>query len=410
MRKRVPRAIFAVFVMAIMGVVALPLASAQTPADQDIPGGHFYTEANGGTGPQYGYRITDEGGLGFWSEFKRLGGVNALGYPASRRYAMPGFMAQATQKVILQWRPDVSPPRAYFLNVFDAFHDQGKDSALQQQYGIPPQLDPSFDAGKAPDQVQAARIALLNEDPPIAAFYKASANPALYYGLPTSKLANAGAFNIVRLQRVAIQHWNQAGPGGIGAGDVTVVNGGDVAKVFALVPPDAQITETASGQPNPSATPAATLANDYHSKHVTEPPVDCNGDPTISAIPCLASAPNGATQYIKGRVMDQKGNHLQFVLVQATILGTSCTNTAGVYSNPCVITHQTAQDGTFTFFIAGGPPSGEGAISPCPPYSLTYQIMIVDRNGLQDSDVYTVTYGGNCFQAGEFHFDFVKVR
>src|SRR5438270_11964276 len=122
--------------------------TAQTPAaDQDVSGGHFYTQTNAGAGPQWGYRITDEGGIGFWSEFKRLGGVPALGYPVSRRFMLDGFMSQATQKVILQARPDVTPPQVYFLNVFDKLHDQGKDSILQSQFQIPAQLDASFDAG-----------------------------------------------------------------------------------------------------------------------------------------------------------------------------------------------------------------------------------------------------------------------
>src|SRR5947199_5226237 len=120
--------------------VNLPLAGAQTSGgDQDIPNGHFYTQANGGAGSQYGFRVTDEGGIGFWSEFQRLGGVNALGYPASKRFQLDGFVVQATQKVILQWRPEVG--QAYFVNVFDKLHDSGKDSALQSQFNIPAQLD-----------------------------------------------------------------------------------------------------------------------------------------------------------------------------------------------------------------------------------------------------------------------------
>src|SRR5690349_16871709 len=154
----------------ILAALGAPLADAQTTgADQDIPGGHFFTQTNSNAGPQFGYRITDEGGIGFWSEFKRLGGVTALGYPASRRFSLDGFIVQATQKVIMQWRPEVS--QVYFVNVFDKLHDQGKDSALQQQFGIPPQLDPSFDAGKTPDQIQAARLALLSADAGIAQRY-----------------------------------------------------------------------------------------------------------------------------------------------------------------------------------------------------------------------------------------------
>jgi len=215
--------------------------------DYDIPNGHFYTQANGDAGPQFGYRITDEAGIGFWSAFQSLCGVSALGYPASRRFQLDGFVVQATQKVIMQWRPESG--QVYFVNVFDKLHDMAKDGALQNTYQIPPQLDPSFDAGKAPDQIQAGRLGLLNADPAIAASFNSGPNPVLYNGLPTSQLTNEGPFNVIRAQRVAIQHWHSAGPGGIAAGTVSVVNGGDVAKALGLVPHDAGITETASGVP-----------------------------------------------------------------------------------------------------------------------------------------------------------------
>src|SRR5438270_6312460 len=132
-------------VLGLLGLVVLLLASTYLPgagaqvgggADSDLPGvGHFYTQTNAGAGAQFGYRITNEGGIGFWDQFQKLGGVTALGYPASRRYQMDGFFVQATQKYILQWRPETSS--VAFVNVFDKLHDQGKDSALQQTFQIP---------------------------------------------------------------------------------------------------------------------------------------------------------------------------------------------------------------------------------------------------------------------------------
>jgi hypothetical protein len=308
---------------------------------------------------------------------------------------LDGFMVQATQKVILQWRPDVSPPQAYFVNTFDKLHDMGLDTALQQQQLIPPQLDASFDAGKTPDQVKAARLGLLNADASIAAKFGTGDSAVLYNGLPTSQVTNEGPFVALRAQRVAIQHWTAAGPGGIKPGDVSVVNGGDIAKTLGLVPASATGLETASAQlqPAPSAAATPTPAFTFKSKQVTEPPVDCSGDSTQSSIPCLAVAANAGTQYIKGRVMNQKGDHLQFVTIQATVAGQTQTV-------------QSAGDGTFTFFIAG-PPSTTGA---CPPYPLQYQLMVLSNTGAQDSDVYTVNYDGNCNLDGEFHFDFLKVR
>src|SRR5581483_6560851 len=98
-------------------------------------------------------RVSDEGGIGMWSEFQRLGGVAALGYPISQRFMLDGYVSQATQKYILQWRPELG--QATFVNVFDRLHDLGQDSALQSSYQIPPPLDPAvFDAGKSPDQAR----------------------------------------------------------------------------------------------------------------------------------------------------------------------------------------------------------------------------------------------------------------
>jgi len=378
----------------LLASLSLPLASAQTAGgDQDIPGGHFYTQANGGAGPQYGYRITDEGGIGFWSEFQRLGGVNALGYPSSQRFMLDGFLVQGTQKVLMQWRPDVSPPQVYFVNVFDKLHDLGQDSALQQTYQIPAPADPKID--------QATRLGWLNADAAIAGRYnQAGALAVLYGGLPTSQITPEGPFSMLRAQRVAIQHWNAANPAaGIKAGDVTVVNGGGVAKSLGGGPASAAVPETSSGQSlAPSApTPTPTPGFEFQSKDVTSPPVDCNADSTISSIPCTSVAPNSGTQYIKGRVMSQKGDHIQFVNATALVAGnTLVTRTAG--------------DGTFTFFIGGGPPGSGSTTGPCPPYPLDYQVFITTNTGAQDSDVRKIHYDGNCNSDGEFHFDFVKVR
>ena len=84
----------------------------------------------------------------------------------------------------------MTPPQVYFVNVFDKLHDQGKDSILQSQFQIPAQLDASFDAGKTPEQSQAARLALLDAEPAIAARYGKGQAAILYNGLPTSAVAN----------------------------------------------------------------------------------------------------------------------------------------------------------------------------------------------------------------------------
>src|SRR6266542_2581048 len=82
-----------------------PAPTATPDRDWDLPAGHYYTQAGAGLG---GYSIGDDEGIAFWTAFQRLGGVNALGYPASRRYSTGGFVYQATQAAVLQWRPDLN--------------------------------------------------------------------------------------------------------------------------------------------------------------------------------------------------------------------------------------------------------------------------------------------------------------
>ena len=83
-----------------------------------------------------GFRITDENGVNFASEFERLGGVEALGYPISRRFEWDSFTTQATQKAVLQWHPQTN--RAALINLLDAFSDAGLDPWLEQHAQVPP--------------------------------------------------------------------------------------------------------------------------------------------------------------------------------------------------------------------------------------------------------------------------------
>ncbi|MER3449466.1 MAG: hypothetical protein C4315_06765, partial [Chloroflexota bacterium] len=47
---------------------------AQAAEDWDIPGGHFFTQTRGNA-PSGGYAVRDDVVAPFWSEFRRLGGV-----------------------------------------------------------------------------------------------------------------------------------------------------------------------------------------------------------------------------------------------------------------------------------------------------------------------------------------------
>src|SRR5919202_7072379 len=96
--------------------------------DYPVPGGWFYSQESRmpeDTPPYRGYTVVDDAEASFWTEFRRYGGVDVLGYPVSRRYRYPnenGFLSQAFQRGILQWRAEMG--RAEMANVFDQFTQQ----------------------------------------------------------------------------------------------------------------------------------------------------------------------------------------------------------------------------------------------------------------------------------------------
>ena len=116
------------------------------PADYPVAGGWFYTEqARGlciqGHGPDRnrGYMVVDDDKGAFWTEFRRYGGVDVLGYPVSQPYHYPvnsdgGYWYQAFERGVLQWRPEAG--RADMANVFEQFTEQGLDDDLAV-LGIP---------------------------------------------------------------------------------------------------------------------------------------------------------------------------------------------------------------------------------------------------------------------------------
>lgn len=225
-------------------------AAAQTSAlDFAVANGHFYTQANGkGGAGGAGFAVTNDGGISFWNEFQRLGGVNALGYPISGRFVWDGFTVQATQRVVMQWRPEVR--QVYFVNVYDRIHDLGKDDYLKAFRQTPPIADWSSDTGLPWPQVVARHEALMNNYPKIKAkFFGVPGDPVQMNGLPMAPVVDAGPFYIMRCQRVTIQQWKVDAPAsGARAGDVVVTLGGDDGKAAGIYPdPTALIPTAPSG-------------------------------------------------------------------------------------------------------------------------------------------------------------------
>jgi hypothetical protein len=115
------------------------------PPDYPVAAGWFYTqEGRGciiGVGPsrRRGYLVQDDLQGAFWTEFRRYGGLDVLGYPVSQRFNYPasntgGYLYQAFERGILQWHPDTG--RAELANVFEQFTEQGLDPSLEA-LGIP---------------------------------------------------------------------------------------------------------------------------------------------------------------------------------------------------------------------------------------------------------------------------------
>ncbi|MCL4534391.1 MAG: hypothetical protein M1370_04435 [Bacteroidetes bacterium] len=188
----------------------------------------------------------------FLSEYSRLGGIAALGYPASRPYWSDGFFYQVFQRGILQWRPDYDPPQAVLANTMDWLHDAGKDDFLLAK-GIPRQFTGDDGAGGNFERAKEIRFGWMTDEA-IRDTYFANPNPSdipvslwdpvTFYGLPTSRPERSGPFLAQRFQRYALQKWEQAVPGMPPVGSVVGVLVGDLAKEAGLVPAAAMQPET----------------------------------------------------------------------------------------------------------------------------------------------------------------------
>ncbi|MCY3694036.1 MAG: hypothetical protein OXG77_02350 [Chloroflexi bacterium] len=231
---------------ALAGLILATLVSFRADAgsqDYPIANGWFYTQTGGDT-PDLddGFSVTDEGAVAFWSAFRELGGVQAVGYPVSRRFVWDGFVSQVFQKVAFQWRPETQS--VAFINVFDDLHLKGFDEALQARL-IPAQG--RFDEpGLSFEQIQARRIELLDAEPALRAHYEGVNDPVLWFGLPQSRVweSEDGLLRTIRLQRAVLQLWTRDVPWAP-AGTVTVANGGDEAKALGLWPARAIVPEPA---------------------------------------------------------------------------------------------------------------------------------------------------------------------
>jgi len=208
-------------------------SSSRRAADYGIAGGHFFTQTNGRTDSPAGFSVTDADGIPLWTAFSKLGGVDVLGYPVTRRFQMDGFFVQAFQKSVLQWRSDQKS--FAFLNTFDVLHDRGRDDWLQVYRQTPPPQDTRADSGLTFEKVMARHLSLLDRTPPaLKDRFLADPDWLDHYGLPVAIQDSANSV-VVRAQRASLQYWKEAVPWAA-KGSVTVANGGDLAKEAGMFP------------------------------------------------------------------------------------------------------------------------------------------------------------------------------
>jgi hypothetical protein len=215
---------------------AAPVQAAAAPVlDWPVPNGHHFSQANGfpaGASPM-GFTLVDDTQAKFWTAFQALGGVDHLGYPASQRFIWGGFVTQLTQKAVLQWRPEKGS--ADYVNVFDDLGAAGKNDWLSTVKSVPAPVAPGFDTSLAWPQIVAHRMDLLRARPALLARYQNTPDAMNLFGLPVSSVVDAGPMYVVRLQRAVLQEWKVTEPWA-NVGDVTVANGGDIAKEAAMFP------------------------------------------------------------------------------------------------------------------------------------------------------------------------------
>ncbi len=71
--------------------------------------------------------VCDDASAQFRSAFEQWG-MQKVGFAMSERYIYDGFVTQAFQKVIMQWRPESQS--VALINVFDDLHQAGFDDRL----------------------------------------------------------------------------------------------------------------------------------------------------------------------------------------------------------------------------------------------------------------------------------------
>jgi hypothetical protein len=216
--RRALRVTLALAVLAALLVSAAPRPSeAAVGDDWAIPGGWFFTQTRGDSPAGTGFAVLDAGGIPFYNAFRRLGGVDALGYPVTHRFVLDDAVVQAFQRGVLEWRPETG---VQVSSVTRALAEAGLDEWLTSTYAVPMAGEPN--------------VELLAANSSIAAAYHAIPNAATIFGQPVA-LEDLGPVVTLRTEHLALQQW-KIDTNFAPAGAVVVPNAGDMLGAAGLVP------------------------------------------------------------------------------------------------------------------------------------------------------------------------------
>jgi hypothetical protein len=206
----------------LIALVAAPRTSAAL--DGPLDNGWFYKQANGFGGyGNAGFPVVDDADAAFWTEFQRLGGVEVLGYPNSKRFSFNGHITQSFQKAALQWQPELGI--ATVVDTLDELSSHGRDTWLDRAYALPAPAEDAL------HQLQSDQWQLLLD------YYNGLGSPADELGAPVSA-KSYGSFVTLRLQKGFLQLWT-TDTAGTASPNVVVGNTGDVARAAGLWPAEA---------------------------------------------------------------------------------------------------------------------------------------------------------------------------
>src|SRR5690606_23074970 len=99
-----------------------------------------------------------------------------------------------------------------------------------------------WDGDRSFNEIVERRQELLATRPALRNAYFAVSNPLTFFGLPTSNVVDMGNHYAIRLQRSVLQEWKEDVPWAK-AGQVTAVNGGEIAAALGLIPATALVSE-----------------------------------------------------------------------------------------------------------------------------------------------------------------------